>query len=150
MNTPLSILNKFATVDFKVEEKLEAGIVLLGSEVKAVKQGHADINGSHIKIIGNEAFLVNTKIFPYKFSRVDAYEESRMRKLLLHKKELLSLRTKLTQGNYTIIPTKLYTTNGLIKIQIAIAKGKKQYEHKADIKKRDIDRDIAQELKRFK
>ena len=86
---------------FKFEERLEAGIVLLGSEVKAVRLGHADITGSYVKILGKEAYLVNAKIFPYKFSRTEGYQENRSRKLLLHKKEILALKSKMDQGKFS-------------------------------------------------
>ena len=132
---------------FKFEERLEAGIVLLGSEVKAVRLGHADITGSYVKILGNEAYLVNAKIFPYKFSRIDSYEEGRSRKLLLHKKEIMSLKSKLDQGNFTLVPIALYLKNGNFKIEIALAKGTKEHERKKNAKQKVLDRVAERELK---
>ena len=82
----MKILNKTAPSRFKIEEKYEAGIELLGSEVKAIRLGHVDLNSSYVKIMSGEAYLINAKIFPYKFSRVEGYSEDRTRKLLLHKK----------------------------------------------------------------
>src|SRR3990167_5864426 len=98
----MKIINRYAKT-FKIEEKLEAGIVLLGSEVKALRAGHADISNAYVRISGPEAYLINAKIFPYKFSRIVGYQEDRTRKLLLHKKEILALKSKMDQGKFTII-----------------------------------------------
>lgn len=146
----MKVFNKQAPASYKLQEKFEAGIVLIGSEVKAVKLGHVDLTGSHVKIIGGEGYLVNAKIFPYPFSRVENYDERRSRKLLLHKKELLSLKSKLEEKNLTIVPISMYTTDSeLIKIELAVASGKKQFDKRRDIKKRDLDREISRELKKF-
>lgn len=143
----MKVFNKTAPATFKIEEKFEAGIVLLGSEVKAVKEGHLDLSGSYVKLIGSEAYLVNAKIFPYKYARIEGYDESKTRKLLLHKKEILALRSKLSQGNLTIVPTAMYTIGELVKLEIASARGKKQYEKREDIKKRDIKKQVDEEIK---
>ena len=90
----MKIFNKTAPQKFKIEEKFEAGIELLGSEVKAIRLGHADLSGSYVKLMSGQAYLINTKIFPYKFSRIENYQEDRTRRLLLHKKELLSLKVQ--------------------------------------------------------
>lgn len=140
----MKIMNKQAFHDYQLFEHFEAGITLYGSEVKAVRMGHVDINGSHVKIIAQEAYLVNAKIFPYQYARPEGYEESRTRKLLLHKKEILTLKSKMDGQNLTIVPISLYTTGTLIKIDLALAKGKKQYQKREAIKQRDLDRDIEQ------
>lgn len=144
----MKILNKQVSIS-KILEKIEAGIVLLGSEVKAIRLGHADINSSYVKIIGLEAYLVNAKIFPYKFSRTENYDENRTRKLLLHKKEILALKSKLDQGNFTLIPLSLYIKNGNIKLEIALGKGQKAYERRKDAKKHVMERVAQRELKNF-
>lgn len=144
----MKIANKSAPKSFTLSENLEAGIVLLGSEVKAVKLGHADLAASYVKIMGSEAYLINAKIFPYTNARVENYEESRTRKLLLHKKELLALKSKLSQGKFTLIPTSMYVKNNMIKLNLALAIGKKQYEKRKDLKAEAQKRDIDQELKR--
>lgn len=144
----MKIANKSAPKSFTLSENLEAGIVLLGSEVKAVKLGHADLAASYVKIMGSEAYLINAKIFPYTNARVENYEESRTRKLLLHKKELLALKSKLSQGKFTLIPTSMYVKNNMIKLNLALAIGKKQYEKRKDLKAEAQKRDIEQELKR--
>src|SRR5438105_1995307 len=145
----MKILNKTAPNRFKIEEKLEAGIELLGSEVKAVRLGHADLSSSYVKIMSGEAYLINAKIFPYKFSRIENYQEDRTRRLLLHKKELLSLKNKLETGKFTITPLSLYDKHGMFKIEIALARGKKEFERRGDQKQQAIERDQQRELKNF-
>ena len=144
----MRIPNKSAPKSFNIQESLEAGIVLLGSEVKAVKLGHADLAGSYVKIMGSEAYLINSKIFPYTNARVENYDETRTRKLLLHKKELMALKSKLAQGKFTLIPTAMYTKNYMIKLSLALATGKKQFEKRKDLKDQARQRDVEQELKR--
>lgn len=143
----MRIVNKGAPASYHIEERIEAGVQLLGSEVKAIRTGHADLTGSYVKIIGLEAYVVNAKVFPYKFSRIENYDEARTRKLLLHKKQILALKSKLEQGKYTLVPTALYTHHDLIKLELALAKGKKQYEKKQDLKRRDLEREAQRELK---
>lgn len=143
----MKVQNKTAQLQYKIEEKVEAGIVLLGSEVKAVKGGFVDISGSYVKILGSEAYLINAKIFPYKFSRLENYDEARTRKLLLHKREVIALKSRLTQGNFTLTPLSLYTKDGLIKLEIALVRGKKQHEKKRALKERDLKREAEEALK---
>ncbi len=141
------IYNKTAPKNFTIEEKLMAGIVLVGSEVKAIRLGHIDLNSSYVKIIGREAFLINAKIFPYKFSRTENYQEDRSRKLLLHKKEIQALKSKLETGNYTLIPISIFLSKGNFKIEIALSKGKKVYEKRRDSKRAALERVAERELK---
>lgn len=145
----MQIRNKSAGF-YKIIEKLEAGIVLFGSEVKALKSGHADLSASYVKIIGMEAFVVNAKIYPYQAGRKEGYDESRSRKLLIHKKEILALKTRISQGNFTIIPLSFYTKNNLIKLQVALVQGKKKYEKKEDLKQKDLEREAEIELKNYR
>lgn len=146
----MRIVNKTAPRDFSIEQKFEAGIVLQGQEVKAVKLGHADLSGSYVKMLGNEAFLINARIFPYAFARTDGFQETRSRKLLLHKKELLNIKTKLAEGKHTIIGLSLYETKtGLVKIEVGLAKGKKSFDKKRDLKQKDMLRDDEQEMKNY-
>ena len=142
----MKIVNKRAFFDYSILEKFEAGINLYGAEVKAVRLGHADLTGSHVRIMGTEAYLINAKIFPYKYSRPDNYDEQRTRKLLLHKKEIISLKSKTEGQNLTLVPVSMYTTKSFIKVEIALGKGKKQYDKKEAIRKKDIQREVEQEL----
>ena len=143
----MKIVNKTAPNRFNVEEKYEAGIELLGSEVKAIRLEHVDLKSSYVKIMSGQAYLINAKIFPYKFSRIEGYLEDRTRRLLLHKKELLEIKNKLDTGKYTITPLSLYEKHGKFKLEIALAKGKKDFERRKDLKQLAINRDQERELK---
>ena len=142
----MKIANKRAFFDYSILEKFEAGINLYGAEVKAVRLGHADLSGSHVRIIGGEAYLINAKIFPYKYSRPENYDEKRTRKLLLHKKEIIALKSKTEGQNMALVPISMYTTKSFIKVEIALGKGKKQYDKKESIKKKDLQREAEQDL----
>jgi SsrA-binding protein len=142
----MKITNKRAFFDYQILETFEAGINLFGAEVKAIRLGHADLTGAHVRIMGNEAYLINAKIFPYQYSRPENYDEERTRKLLLHKKEIIALKSKTEGQNLTLIPVSIYTTKGFIKVEIALGKGKKQYDKKEAIKKKDLERQVEQEM----
>lgn len=144
----MRIVNKFSNT-YKPLEKLEAGIVLLGSEVKALRLGHADISGSYVKILGSEMYLVNSKIFPYKFSRVEGYQEDRTRKLLVHKKEITSLKSKLDQGKFTIVPLSIYLKDRNFKAEIALVENKNKREKRQDKRKKTLDHQAQREAKYF-
>ena len=141
----MKISNKRASFDYQLFERFEAGINLHGAEVKAVKLGHADLTGSHVRITGNQAYLINAQIYPYEYARPEKYDERRTRKLLLHKKEILSLKSKMDGQNLTIVPVFLYTTHNLIKLELALGKGKKQYEKKESKKKKDLERELKRD-----
>lgn len=142
----VKITNKKAFFDYQLLDRFEAGINLYGHEVKSVRLGKADLTGSFVRIIGSEAYLINAKIFPYQAGQVEGYDERRTRKLLLHKKEIISLKTKTEGANLTLVPVSLYLKNGFVKLEVALGKGKKKYEKRASIKKKDIQRDLEREL----
>lgn len=142
----MKIANKRAFYDYEIMERFEAGINLTGAEVKAVRLGHADLTGSFVRISGSEAYLTNAKIFPYQYMRSDDYDERRSRKLLLHKGEIIALKSKTEGANLTIVPLSLYTTHHLIKIELALGKGKKTYQKREALKRRDIQREIETEF----
>lgn len=143
----MKIINRRAQYDYELLERFEAGINLQGQEVKAVREGHADLTGSFARIVGSEAYLVNAKIFPYQFARTENYDLSRTRKLLLHKKEILALKQKTEGSNLTIVPVSMYTTPRLIKVELALAKPRKKFDKKERIKRRDLQREVEAELK---
>lgn len=143
----MKIENKRAHFDYVILDTVEAGVNLYGFEVKAVREGHADLTGSFVKIMGSEAYLVNAKIFPYQYARTEGYEPRRTRKLLLHKKEIIALKSKLEAGSLTIVPISLYTTRTFIKLAIALGKSKKEIDKRQALKKREQDRDIESALK---
>lgn len=142
----MKIVNRFAR-SFKPLEKMEAGIVLLGSEVKALRAGHADMTGAYVRISGSEAYLINAKIFPYKFSRIESYQEDRTRKLLLHKREIIALKSKLDQGKFTIVPLSIYLKDDNFKVEIALVESKDKREKRRDRRRETIEREETRELK---
>ncbi len=142
----MKIVNKKAFFDYQISERIEAGINLNGSEVKAIRLGMADLKGSFVKIISSEAYLINVKIFPYKYARPENYDERRTRKLLLHKKEITALRGRTEGSNLSIVPLSIYTTKNFIKVELGLGKGKKEYQKKESTKKKDIQRDLEKEI----
>ncbi len=142
----MKITNKKAHFDYEVLETLEAGINLFGSEVKAARLGRADLTGAYVKIIGSEVYLVNATISPYQSGQIEGYDEKRTRKLLLHRKEILTLKSHMQSANLALIPVSLYFKRGFAKIEIALGKGKRKFEKREAIKKKDIQRNIEHEL----
>lgn len=138
------ILNKKANFNYTLFEKYEAGLVLAGSEAKAIREGRVDINHSFAKIIDNEVYLINASI-PIEGKK--DYNPSRSRKLLLHKDQIISIQTKIKAKKLTLVPVKLYTKRRLIKVEIALAKAKRKFEKKEMLKRRDIERELERELR---
>lgn len=139
--------NKKATYDYEVLEKFEAGLVLFGQEVKSIKTGHINLSGSYVTLVSGEPFLIGVKVPPYQPNNAGAdYGEERQKKLLLNKKEINYLIGKTKQKGFSLIPLKIYEKNGRIKLEFGLAKGKKEYNKKEKIKKRDIDREVNREL----
>jgi SsrA-binding protein len=142
----MKVTNKKAFFDFQITDRIEAGINLTGSEVRAVKEGHVDLSGSFVRITGAEAYLVNAKVFPLQYARPEGYDETRTRKLLLHKNEIIALKGKMDGAGLALIPTSIYETHHLVKVELALGKGKKQFEKKEAKKRADIARDVEEEL----
>jgi SsrA-binding protein len=139
--------NKKALFDYELLEKFEAGLVLFGQEVKSIKTGHINLAGSYVTIKNGEPFLVGVKVPPYQPNNAGAdYNEERQRKILLNKKEINYLIGKSSQKGFSLIPLKIYEKNGRIKLEFGLAKGKKKYNKKEKIKKRDIEREVNREL----
>lgn len=142
----MKITNRRAFYDYEILERVEAGINLLGAEVKAVKEGKADLSGSFVRIRGSEVYLVNAKIFPYRFAFPEGYDQRRTRKLLLHKREIIALKGKIEGANLTLVPLSLYTKDGLIKLEVGLGKGKKAYQKREALRRRDRQRELEEEL----
>lgn len=136
----MKIINKKAYFDYEITDKMEAGISLTGPETKSVFTGHVRLEDSFVKIIGKEAFLINSHVFPYEFAKNVEFDEKRTRKLLLHQKEIISLKTKIQQSNLTLVPLALYTKGKLIKVEIGLGRGKKKWDKRETIKKRELER----------
>ncbi len=144
-------VNKKAFHDYEIIEKYEAGIVLLGSEVKSIREGRVSFKDSYVEIRSQEAFLISTHIAAYSNASYNNHEPERVRKLLLHKQELKKLDRKIKTRGVTIIPLRMYfSSKGKVKLEIALAKGKRLYDKKQKIKEKDIQRDMDRELKRFR
>ena len=144
----MEIVNRKAKYNYQIFETLEAGIVLTGTEIKSLRLGKANIKDSYARVKNNEIFLINMHISSYDNGNIFNHDETRERKLLLHKKEILKFRDKIKLEGYTIVPLKVYLKNGRAKILIGLAKGKKNYDKREDIKKRDIERSIRARLKK--
>jgi|SRR6185369_6660775 len=147
MGEKLICNNKKAYHDFFIEEKFEAGVVLTGTEVKALRLGHANLNDAFAQVRSGEAFLNNLHISPYEFGNRENHDTDRTRKLLLHKKEIIKLFSKIREQGYTLIPLRLYFKSGMVKAELGLAKGKKLYDKREDLKQKDHKREIAQALK---
>lgn len=142
------IENRKVRFDYEILEKFEAGIELIGTEVKSVRNGKISLEGAFIIVRGGEAFLINANITPYQIKNApENYDPLRNRKILLTKKELNELAGNDKKNNLTIVPISMYSKNRKIKIEIAIVKGKKKYDKRETIKKRDTDRDLRRTLK---
>lgn len=140
----MKILNKKAKFNYNLFEVVEAGISLLGGEVKSLRNRGCDLSDAYVKIIDNEPYLVNANIpIPGKKD----YNSTRSRKLLLNRREILTLQTKMKAKKLTLVPTKMYNKGPLIKLEIALARSKRKFEKKESIKKKDIEREVAEQLK---
>ena len=139
--------NRKAVYDYEILEKYEAGLVLIGQEVKSIKTGHINLSGSYVVFSANQPELIGAKIPPYQPKNAPAdYNPERSRKLLLNKKEINYLAGKVNQKGFSLIPLKIYEKSGRIKLEFGLAKGKKKFDKKEKIKKRDVQRDINREL----
>jgi len=143
----MKVTNRRAKFDYELLEKIEVGIALTGAEVKSVKAGKISLNESFARIRDGEVWLHNAHIHPYPFADNRDYDPTRMRKLLLHKKEIVSLDQKMKQKKLTLVPVSCYTKGRNIKVKIALAKGKKEYQKREIKKRKDIEREVERELR---
>ena len=137
----MEILNRKARFDYEIFDTLESGIVLSGTEIKSIRKGSCNLKDSYIIIKNNEAFILNMHISAYKEGSIFNEEETRTRKLLLHKNEILKLKDKISIKGYTIVPLKLYFKEDKVKILLGICTGKKLYDKRESIKERDLARE---------
>lgn len=141
--------NKKAYHDFEILDSFEAGIVLNGDEVKSIKASQVQLVGAYVDIENTEAFLHAAHVSRYKFSHLETHDPTRKRKLILHKKEIEKIATALDTKGITAIPLELYSKKGLIKIKIGLCRGKKLHDKRDTLKKRDQEREIRKEIKKF-
>ena len=139
--------NRKAFHDFHILETFEAGVALLGTEVKAIREGRVNLRDSYGRVEGGEVFVMNIHISPYSHRGYSDHEPLRRRKLLLHKQEIRKLVGKTTERGMTLVPLRLYFRNGLVKMAIGLAKGKKEYDRRETIKRRETDRETRAAIK---
>lgn len=141
--------NKKAFHDYFVEDRYEAGIELIGTEVKSIKAGKVSIKESFVRIIKDEVFIMNMNVTPYEFGNIHNQPEKRVRKLLLNRKEISRIASKIKEQGYTIVPLSVYTKQRLVKVEIGVAKGKKSYDKRETLKRKDMERDMKKAQKSF-
>lgn len=139
--------NRKAFHDYHISDKYEAGMSLVGTEVKSLRLGKVQIADAYVTIEKNEAFLVNLHISQYKMTSLDNHEPMRKRRLLLNKREIRKLTRATNEKGFTIIPLKIYFRGAYAKVEIGLARGKRQYDKRQSIAKREADRDIARKLR---
>jgi SsrA-binding protein len=141
------VSNKRATFDYEILETFEAGICLVGTEIKSLRDNGGSLQESYVRVIKNEIWLIGCSIAPFKYGNIHNHPEKRDRKLLLHKREIAQLQDSVQLKGLTLIPLAFYLKNGKVKVRIAIAKGKKVHDKRAAVKERDDKRYIDKMMK---
>ncbi len=142
MNVKVVATNRRASHDYFILDRLEAGISLQGSEIKSIRAGQISLAEAYVRLDGREAWLIDAHIAPYEQASLYNHEPRRPRKLLLHRDEIRKLWNEVRQKGVTVIPLRVYLKQGRAKVEIAVAKGKKQYDKRASIAKRDVQREL--------
>ncbi|HHV38700.1 MAG TPA: SsrA-binding protein SmpB [Tepidimicrobium sp.] len=145
-NIKIVASNRRARHEYFIEDTIEAGLVLKGTEVKSIRQGRINVRESYATIENGEAYIYNMHISPYEQGNIHNVDPTRRRKLLLHKREIRRLHAAIAQKGYTLVPLSVYIKNGLVKLELATAKGKKLYDRRQEIAKRDAERRMQQHL----
>lgn len=144
----MEIVNKQARAEYAIQDTFEAGVVLLGQEVKSIRLGRAHLKGSYVRVVDGKAMLINMHVQPYRFARVDdGYDPARQRPLLLHKREVLKLEQFGKTKGVAMVPLRVFIRGRRVKVEIGVGRGKKQYERREDIKKRDLERELRSQFK---
>lgn len=145
----MKISNKKARFNYEIVESFEAGIVLTGAEVKSIKGGRVNLTDSFVKIMNGDLYLVNTEIPQYKYSSDEFYDSRRSRKLLVKRKELIQIESKLKAKNLVLVPLSIYTKGKVVKVEVAFGRGKKRHEKKERERERDLDRELLYENRKY-
>ncbi len=145
----MRISNKKAYFNYEIHEKLEAGIILTGAEVKSLRDGRCNLGDSFVKIVNNELWIVNADIPKYKYDGSSDYDSARSRKLLVSREDITYLQSKIKQGNMTLVPLSVYSKGGRIKVEVGVARGKKRYEKKLQEKERTLEKELHLEKRKF-
>lgn len=143
----MHIINRKAPYEYTILDRMEAGISLTGPEVKSLRSGHGKLEGAFVKVMSGEAFLINAQIPLYEFAHIVGYDPKRTRKLLFHKQELIRVQSKLDSAKLTLIPLSWYTKGPQIKLEVGIARGKREYEKRELKKREDQKRELEQEFR---
>jgi len=145
-----TIKNKKAYHNYLLTETVEAGIGLVGTEVKSLREKNCDLDAAYGRVDGNEVWLIGAKIAPYERGGYSNHDPLRRRKLLLHKSQIKKIRTKLAQRGFTLVPTKIYfNSRGLVKVELALATGKKQYDKRQKLREQEQKKDIRQRMRKY-
>ena len=139
----MEVINRESRFNYFILEEIECGIVLTGTEIKAIREGKVNLKDSYAKIRNNEVYLLNTHISEYKEGNIFNHDPRRTRKLLLHKREILKLRDKVEQEGLTLVPLKLYMQKNKVKILLGLCKGKKNFDKRETMKERDLKREAS-------
>lgn len=142
-------VNKMASYNYFLDEKYEVGIKLVGSEIKSIRAGKVSINEAYVTFKNNEAYITNMHISKYDQANMFNHNETRPRVLLMHKREIIRLESKSREDGYTVIPVKLYLKRGLAKLEIALARGKKNYDKREALKRKDMERRVEKIMKNY-
>ena len=146
-NVKVIFNNKRANFDFELLERFEAGLVLTGTESKSIRANHVSLQRSFVQAKGDELWLLEANISPYEHGNRENHEPTRPRKLLLHRREINRILTNLAQKGLTVVPTRLYLKGGRAKVEVALARGKRKFDKRADIARRDSDRQVERALR---
>ncbi len=139
--------NRVARHEYHIEDRLEAGLVLTGSEIKSIRSGRVSLREGFVRVANGEAWLEGVHIAPYEYGTYNNHEPDRPRKLLLHKQEIRELGTKTQAQGYTVVPLNLFLRNGKAKVEVAVARGKREYDKRQAIAERESKREIARTLR---
>lgn len=148
MSIKIVVTNRKAYHNYSVEDTLEAGIALTGSEIKSIRSGRVSLGEAYVRLEKNELWLINAHIARYEAASHQSHEPTRSRKLLLHRKEIAFLAARTREKGFTLIPLKLYIKGRIAKVEIALARGKKLYDKRQTIMRREVDREIGRALRR--
>lgn len=143
----MKITNRRAFHDYQISERFEGGLALIGGEVQAIRQGRANINSAYVRIRDGEAWLIGANIPLSVHSAIKGYDPTRVRKVLLHKDQVISLASKLASERLTLVPISLYTKGRLVKAEIGMGRGKKRYEKRDAKRRKDMDRDAERAIR---
>ena len=147
MTTKTIATNRKAKRDYEVAETYEAGLVLVGSEVKSLRQGKADLKDSYAMVQGGEMWLVGAYVAPYSFSREGGHDPERTRKLLLHRQEIDRIASKVAERGFTLVPLRLYLKEGKVKVELGLAKGRARYDKREKLRRRQADREMERAMR---